>query len=831
MTSRKSTTEKEAERFFQNVFRSKHNLAQPEVISYKQAHIKSLQYTRDIFTAQRRLVAILDTHQATLAKRWLKKSTAQKIKVLRTAWPEIPASHRPDLKAAGDLKTSTEKAESTNPDYFLLGSLNFENLSKPQHLLNFVESRARNPPCIFARQDADSTHFGNEMLVLKVDYLPSYTMLLIGQDTEATYGRMIAFKIGDEAFEKLDSGIGFQPGEGLQVLEVQQRKMHFLVKCVETILQGQISVDGPVHCEPSLCEDSFPVPNPDWPSISQTMEDSQYNVPERFDIGRIRSIIEAKRNQVEDHLWALREEPAYFQQVVEEWSQHRYERIIDSDGCYDPEIGGSKFWHNVLVLVITEAYEMVVFWSSLWNEVRRFEELIAVKGLPQQPDELIEPPLLHFLTWLDFTIDNLIKGPIGLFKVGLVTAPNLRCGFERKWRSKEGKDFSIGIKNTTSNNNDRLLRLAEILIDEKLRHPFGVENICDEIDRELRSDEETRRRLSPWMAHVLSDLSLYVELKRQLAILNPLTRMQDSPEQCEDQTGFPQWARLLKGIHDTMALNQDLATLGLPLTLYRHPSSELQDRVANAVIQKGEVLLDRFWLEFDWYCVQKVGCRLQQALRDILDADQQPERTPDWLEPPPEAESDDSEEEWKWLPPFHRGCEANDGDAAEGDRDASNDGRFHDDITGSDQASLDGSSIMWNDQYDSDDGVSTTSTLIDQTDQARTLSQSTQPAPTFQVTKRKYKVFTMLFHPSDAADVPPNLSWSDFVSAMAGIGLSPKRLHGSGWLFTPDGDTFGQGVVFHEPWPGKEIPFHMAKTMGRTLQRLYGLDGSSFERA
>lgn len=59
-------------------------------------------------------------------------------------------------------------------------------------------------------------------------YLSGYTMLLAGQHTQEAYGRMMSWDDDPRAFDMMSKGTGLQPGEGLQVMEIQQRKMQFL---------------------------------------------------------------------------------------------------------------------------------------------------------------------------------------------------------------------------------------------------------------------------------------------------------------------------------------------------------------------------------------------------------------------------------------------------------------------------------------------------------------------------------------------------------------------------------------------------------------------------
>ena len=75
------------------------NFPQPTMLSPEEVESKADYYVTSIFSVQRTLVDVLDRHESTLIKRWLKKAIAQWHKVLMAAFPGIPAVHRPNFYA------------------------------------------------------------------------------------------------------------------------------------------------------------------------------------------------------------------------------------------------------------------------------------------------------------------------------------------------------------------------------------------------------------------------------------------------------------------------------------------------------------------------------------------------------------------------------------------------------------------------------------------------------------------------------------------------------------------------------------------------------------
>jgi hypothetical protein len=60
------------------------------------------------------------------------------------------------------------------------------------------------------------------------------------------------------------------------------------------------------------------------------------------------------------------------------------------------------------------------------------------------------------------------------------------------------------------------------------------------------------------------------------------------------------------------------------------------------------------------------------------------------------------------------------------------------------------------------------------------------PAPSsISVDARALKVFRVLFHNLDVTSTPGEVSWTDFLHAMASTGFEAQKLCGSGWQFRP----------------------------------------------
>jgi hypothetical protein len=144
-----------------------------------------------------------------------------------------------------------------------------------------------------------------------------HTMLLIGQQTAEAYGRLYSRDEYPEAYEWFISEVGLQPGHGLLVLEIQSRILYFLVYCCRQLLHDLPSKsltgeDIPVQPEPAfLFNDELR-----YPSLPALASEAPYRVPAHLDFTRLQSLINTKLAEVEDHIWALQEDPGYFAEAM-----------------------------------------------------------------------------------------------------------------------------------------------------------------------------------------------------------------------------------------------------------------------------------------------------------------------------------------------------------------------------------------------------------------------------------------------------------------------------------------------------------------------------------
>lgn len=261
---------------------------------------------QDIFADRDALFEILERYEGTLDKRWMKKTRGQRREILSAAYPDIPANHRPDFEYLRRDSSQRVRSDKGLYDSFLLPPLNLEDLLEPKSLLLFMHSRGRHIPWVFANADLNSVNFGTTFGAVVPSYLSGYIMLLLGQNTADTYGRLIAWDDDKNAKDMISKGVGVQPGQGLLILLIQQRKLRFLLDCAKSILKNLPLQNLTVPKQP--VSHNFVQGREDWPSLASEVLEAPYKRPSPADISRLQGFVSARLSEAENHIWSLRED-------------------------------------------------------------------------------------------------------------------------------------------------------------------------------------------------------------------------------------------------------------------------------------------------------------------------------------------------------------------------------------------------------------------------------------------------------------------------------------------------------------------------------------------
>ncbi|KAI1952734.1 hypothetical protein LOZ57_000814 [Ophidiomyces ophidiicola] len=797
-----AASDSDASSFFESLRQSGSQLPMPSAFpSATEARKDQAALSSAIFASWTALKKILERHEATLRKRWLKKTREQRKKILLSVEPELSLVHRPDFQAFRHSKHPSDKDRQA----YLLPSMNVEDLVQGKLFLLFVNSRGRNPPSAFAHADLDAFHLGHVTGNIMPAFLNEYTMYLDG-DSATAYGRIVSWDDDDDAFDMMYTGRAVQPGEGLLILEVQKKIIGFLLSCCEAILRdipSLFAAEFPVQPEPpALSGDPT-----EWPTLAVLRAEAPYRVPAHLDFDQLVAVLSARRAAAEDHIWALREDPGYFFDVVGDESEHRLEVLPDTKGNPHPHLHDGLFWARVFGSVITNAYGALIAFDSLARQATKLARLQEKYRSRISPDKTLPEEYLKALLLFRHTLNQSSQGPILNIKGGLGASPPLRSDWVRMPQVSGTTKMAAGLK--VNRPNDFLMWAVQVLLDDEQLFLVRLPDLMDELEQFIQSNKTEKARLSEWILNELSDLGLIAGALHQVSLYQPWAASLDTQAaggyEEGTQVDFMKEMVLLAEVSQTIN-DTDLQRLKLGDPLdgkYTYPSVKRRTKQHVETMRNSEKNLDRFWETVDNFYRSRTRKTLNQTVDKLLRADRTLQRTPEWVPPVQESETSGK---------------------AMGETEFTD---FSDPLS-----RLSITSDTKPASLDVRNKVKTKGTPDNRPSELSTgetpgqVHSDIQPKMT--LGKRAYKVLTALFHDPGRHDQPGEILWTDFLHAMASTGFSLTKLHGSVWQFTPTTLDVERSIQFHEPHPRNKISFTMARCFGRRLNRAYGWHGGMF---
>lgn len=759
-----------------------------------------------VLASWNQLQQILERHEDVIRKRWLKKTKTQRTAIILKAWPKMSATHRPDYEAlrkeGGDFRSHKTKFREA----YLWPYMNVEDLVKNTSMLLFLNARGRHPPYMFAHADIAATRIGRGSGHTMTAFLNLHTMFLTGLDVN-TYSRLVHWHDDDEAMMKSMNGLGHMPGEGLWVLEIQQSVLKFLVDCCHSILHDFqpdcLIKDVAVKPEPPPIGDSSK-----WPSLAALAAEAPYRLPAQLNFARLKALVSAKRSAAEDHVRSLREDPGYFSDIVGDSSEHRQEKLLDTKGARHPVLDTPLFWERVLGNEVVDAYGSLISWDIVDGQLTQLITLQEKYSSMIDPEQELPSEYMKALVHLRYILEQIMKGPISSLKHGFVASPPLRTDFVRQPHIQGSNMIAVQSRSSVSKEVRELMWLLENFWTAQSLHLAGASGLMDEIEHVIASNPK-KRFISSWVSRQLAELGLAARLQHELDLYQPWAAGYDQEwaKYCKEieadfSVRFAKFANFNQVLKKP-SFQRKMSALGsLTEGRFFYPSDKRRTKKTTDDMRKAEFDLDVFWNAVDLRYESRTGEKLEDIISKWQTGRRPLERTPEWIEPS-KAEAVKAP---KSLPSAQESIyqplsvlSLQDGNVPKFVPSAP---KVKPKTRG------------------------TASESQDTTQQIQPMEQETRTV--FKVDDRAFKVFRTLFFNPASSDLPGEIPWTDFLSAMASTGLAPEKLYGSVWQFTPSGLDVERSIQFHEPHPVAKIPFRNARRIGRRLARAYGWDGSMF---
>ncbi|KAK3328093.1 hypothetical protein B0T19DRAFT_423676 [Cercophora scortea] len=820
-----------------------------ETLSLPEAQRLAKERSIKIITAFSKLSEIIGRHEGTIQRRWMKKTRTHRLRILLKAWPSMPKMHRPDTKAYhNELSHSGTEIASESRQAYLWPYINQEDLSDPRHFLLLLNARGRNPPKAFSYVDLDAAFYGYFWEGLGARVVPDGHKIILNSVPVAdarNYAMVIPCGLLGEGniigSYHMPGDHEFCPADGLMILEVQERLMAFLVECCEDILHDiptpfLVSDAFPVQPEPQLQADSD-TSGPGSESFLTIATEYPYRLPV-LDVDWIDSVLTAKVTGVEDHFWALREDPGYFAEQLQESTDHlapemfmeHAARLKEGPPPHNSE--GASIYRAFLEVFCYLHFELENF-RHLHERFCTFKALHR-KYCPNNtvpafaPEEYIHA-VLRFRHCLEMTIGHSVRR----FLLEVMASPSLRCFFKTA-NEQDIKDmYNITVKDKIQ------LSLAKTKTEFALLWVlvrigcYQVQSSCrglcvylDELERLVQTDEEAKRLISPRLARLVGGLSIMAQCWNQLEVSQLRRWFLDCPDfdhveyleanrfdnQVFDQTMsmLPAFVKIIK-----LSITTQLGWLERVDTYYP-VGQRLTKNVVNR-LQYAENELDKFWARFS-RAMAKDEPLAGGALFRLLSQPRVLQRTPKWVEPT-RAE------------PKKKSTSVQDVDTSLGNLTIAN---FRGEFDTSSNA-FKKSDISLRNVKSKTRGIahqtpspqvekSGTSAEVD----SETQQEAQQPGQTFSVNARALKVFRTLFYNPSTTSTPGEVAWNDFLHAMTSMGFAVEKLYGSVWQFRPTRHGITRPIQFHEPHPKGKIAYRHARRHGRRLRNAYYWSGDMF---
>ncbi|KAI4869994.1 hypothetical protein F4820DRAFT_443476 [Hypoxylon rubiginosum] len=796
-------------------------MAPPKIPPPSEVRREAKDRSTNIFAYHEKLQSILERHEATIQKRWEKKTRTQRLGILLQAWPGMPLTHRPDFAAFRKHAANLNKVAIQHRSSFIWPIINQEDLGDPKTLTLLLNSRGRNPPHLFAASDGEGMHLGRVTMAIVPIFLNEYVMTLNGMTRQEDYGRLIAWDENEDAFDWMHNRKQFIPGEGLLILEFQERLLEFLVDCCKNILHDipldrMTSNEFVIQPEPPLKES---LDAAGFSTLGIMATEAPYRPPAKLDLRKIESLLSARTVRAEDHIWSLREDPSYFAETILDMKEHLL-GIHSTTKLQRDDLA----WARAISSVLVESFFQLETFAELRNQATHLRGLSRKYGPGLSPEKDLPEEYLAALLRFRHYLNQVTKGVLSQLKLSVAASPPLRSFFVQNVPIST-KSSMIRVMPNSAMKRDKaatqLIWLLQTLWEDG--HDLflcRMTAVIDELDRLLKAEPRALELVSPYIAMLISELSITGECLRQLEIFQPWANGFEGAlvdREAGIKKEFAEHTKVWAQIYDAFKEQNIIAIqqLGDPSGgKFQYPVGKRRNKANIETLRRSEANLDAFWNAADDILYRKAGSINGTAYKQVLSLPRYLQRTPEWVEPAAKKEEKSNHNHhqqnngsYEYVSPSSwllQGTGTT--SSARAEALASGAGK-----TKVKRRGMPGSEPT----SENDIAPPPPGSLAD-------------PQPTFKVDARALKVFRNVFFDPAANTSAGEVAWRDFLHAMDSTGFTAQKLYGSVWHFQPTRLDVERSIQFHEPHPRGKIPFLVARRHGRRLSRAYGWHGAMF---
>lgn len=534
----------------------------------------------------RRLSERIQSDEQTIIDLWKKKEGKGRRKLVAKHWPNMASEHRPDLRtfmerrpedgllpdppvvavtlagtslAAGDPPLEADPAVRRKRDAILFPYMTADYLvARWWSLAQMLHSRGREPVQYFALQDMPPGRQDFLELFIQFRDVPHHYMIIhkriqTNQDLnaeasaeESRYGHLVAMEEDPGmAFRALAERYIMPAGQGLVLLEIQEKLYTFLAEMAEAIFESRPkSTPGPVpEPDPELISGASAGTQLVWVADERdeahyTGSSLQIHDPESSQLRhRFHALLlKAKYNEALDHWRLLRSDPGYFMETVTQWKEHRVEMLLDTRGrsCTLPD---TTIWINAITDCVTTAFQKLVYWDETYRRVQWLKDGSlaprSVRGEPAGPavgiEDSTDPWHLRARCFLYVHLSRWERLPLLLLRKLWTFSPRMRPYSRRV--SSEPPETLETLETPSSPQDDGEWRYDQ---EEEYEQPETEKNppqkedeTSGQDDDPPKTDEEPRKKRKTWLYFEWLFSSLFDPKVRQVLGLKTIVDEMD----------------------------------------------------------------------------------------------------------------------------------------------------------------------------------------------------------------------------------------------------------------------------------------------------------------
>ncbi|KAK7185160.1 hypothetical protein PSPO01_08677 [Paraphaeosphaeria sporulosa] len=779
----------------------------PTFLSLKEAQQKSQDLVKSIFGHQTFLRGILERHEAEIRRLWDKKPFEKKRAILLGAFKDMPAISRPDLELWLKREAWLEKTIDPSQAY-MWPQLNSHDLVKQNMFLVFLNSRGRHFPHEFVDADLETVQFGQLAGAIAPVSVSGYAMTLHGATNSETYGRLVPCAESEGLKQAIVGLAGVDSGYGLKVLEIQDRILKFLKDCCKIILQH---VKDPLSADVESEPVTLKAMAIEYASLHSTASEMPYCVPAQVNFDQVLGYICAEKDQKEEMIMTLREDPEAFADALKENGDHQYEFQVNSWGeqkvvPLEKKGDHSKFWNTVILRTLDGAYSKFAMFSQLLQWTKKLRDEAQHHSDLQWPMVPVNTDLSIAYQSVRYILGKIESGMGPALAMSIAVSPTLRDTIEVTYEEDPEGRKTANVINNSSNPKNR----ATQLFVELLRLLFAKDEvrirtlhvILNDLVQLTGKDDNFKELVSPRVVADLSTLLVIAECQRQLYHFRPWTWMAEREVTTDDHTRAAYDAAF---IHDwTMNAEtcNNLYVLGTPTYNRFNCPPDRRHTAFNVDTLHQHVL-------------NQQGKTYQDLIADYLSIKRSIRRTPAWTEPTDSSRSTELVP-YEYIPILTTKHEQ------------------ENQITGAFDRSLDFTPRSKEkrrptaDRRDEPDVGLGGHHDQDPGNNEEEVPEPANPTEFITIDRRTHQIVESLFFSPLNEKPPGEVPWSEFLRAMSKIGFAVK-LGGSAWHFTPDKHRTGmdEPINFHDPHKSR-LPATWARKIGHRLTTKYGWTAETF---